>query len=94
MSENPQIDGCFPGNKGGRDSAPERQKIRKGGFLYNAAQLAGKTAVGLGVGITVGVGVLAAVAVAEVTIPSVLVFNALGLTGGALGFLQGTRTLK
>lgn len=66
----------------------------KSHFLYNLANLAGKTAVGLGVGITAGVGVLAAVAVAEIAIPSVLVFNALGLTGGALGFLHGTKSLK
>jgi hypothetical protein len=69
-------------------------KNEKSNFLYNFANLAGKTALGLGVGITVGVGVLAAVAAAEVVIPSVLVFNALGLTGGALGFLSGTKTLK
>jgi hypothetical protein len=56
--------------------------------------LAGKTALGLGVGITAGIGVLAAVAVAEVTIPAILIFKALGLTGGAIGFLQGTRSLK
>jgi hypothetical protein len=80
--------------QGERNKEHGPDKNRKGYFLYNLANLAGKTAVGLGVGITVGVGVLAAVAAAEVTIPAVLVFNALGLTGGALGFLHGTRNLK
>jgi hypothetical protein len=78
--------------RGDREHDPD--KNRNGNFLYNVAQLAGKTAAGLGLGITVGIGVLAAVAAAEVTIPAVLIFNALGLTGGALGFLHGTRNLK
>ncbi|MBI4766578.1 MAG: hypothetical protein HY787_18590 [Deltaproteobacteria bacterium] len=69
-------------------------KNKKGNFLYNLGNLAGKTAVGLGVGITAGVGVMAAIAVAEITIPAAIIFNALGLTGGALGFLHGTRSLK
>jgi hypothetical protein len=91
MNEKFKSDGYLQG-EGNKEHSPDNN--RKGHFLYNLANLAGKTAVGLGVGITVGVGVLAAVAVAEVTIPAVLVFNALGLTGGALGFLHGTRNLK
>jgi hypothetical protein len=78
----------------GEKNSADPDKNEKGRFVYNLANLAGKTAVGLGLGITAGVGVLVAVAVAEVAIPSVLVFNALGLTGGALGFLHGTRSLK
>ena len=80
--------------QGQENREPDLAKNRKGHFLYNLGNLAGKTAVGLGVGITAGVGVMAAIAVAEVVIPSVIVFNALGLTGGALGFLHGTRNLK
>lgn len=62
--------------------------------VYNVAMLAGKTAVGLGVGVSLGVGALAAAAFAEVAIPAILTFKALGLTGGALGFLYGAKDLK
>ena len=93
MSEKLQSnDSSFGPDRG--NTAPKLQKDRNGHFLHNFAQLAGKTALGLGVGITAGVGVLAAIAAAEITIPAALIFNALGLTGGALGFLQGTKTLK
>jgi hypothetical protein len=43
------------------------------------------------VGVTIGIGALAAAAVAEVTIPAILTFKALGVTGGALGFLKGAK---
>ena len=67
----------------------------KGGdVIYKGAMLAGKTAAGLGVGISLGVGALLVAAIAEVAIPAILTFKALGLTGGALGFLYGAKDLK
>ena len=65
-----------------------------GGIVYNVAMLAGKTAMGLGVGVSLGVGALAAAAIAEVAIPAILTFKALGLTGAALGFISGAKGLK
>jgi hypothetical protein len=46
------------------------------------------------VGACLGVGALAVAAVAEVAIPAILTFKALGLTCGAMGFLKGARDLK
>ena len=57
---------------------------------HKAAVMAGTTAVGR-VGVCVGVGALAAAAIAEVALPAILMFKALALTGGALGFLKGAR---
>ena len=72
-----------------------RDYDEKGGdSVYKVAMLAGKTAVGLGVGISLGIGALAVAAIAEVAIPAILTFKALGLTGGALGFLYGAKDLK
>jgi hypothetical protein len=56
--------------------------------------LAGNTVVGVGVGACLGVGALAVAAIAEVAIPAILTFQALGLTCGAMGFLKGARDLK
>jgi len=71
------------------------QDSEKGGdAFYKAAMLAGKTAAGLGLGVSLGVGALLLAAVAEVAIPAILTFKALGLTGGALGFLSGAKDLK
>ncbi len=64
------------------------------GAASTVATVAGTTAVGLGVGLTLGVGALAAAAVAEVAIPAVLTFKALGLTCSALGFCKGAKDLK
>jgi hypothetical protein len=67
----------------------------KGGdVVYKVAMLAGKTVAGLGLGVSLGVGALLLAAVAEVAIPAILTFKALGLTGGALGFLSGAKDLK
>lgn len=67
----------------------------KGGdTVYKVAMLAGKTVAGLGMGVSLGIGALLLAAVAEVAIPAVLTFKALGLTGGALGFLSGAKDLK
>ena len=72
-----------------------RDYDEKGGdSVYKVAMLAGKTAAGLGVGISLGIGALAVAAIAEVAIPAILTFKALGLTGGALGFLYGAKDLK
>jgi len=93
MSEKLQgDDSSFDPKKGNTD--PKPQENRNGQFLVNLAQLAGETAVGLGVGISAGIGVMAAISAAEIVIPAALIFNALGLTGGAIGFLAGTRKLK
>ena len=67
---------------------------RRKNLSYKVASLAGKTIAGAGVGIIMGIGVVAAAAVAEVVIPAVLTFKALGLTGGALGFLHGAKDFK
>jgi len=72
-----------------------RDYDEKGGdSVYKVAMLAGKTVAGLGVGISLGIGALAVAAIAEVAIPAILTFKALGLTGGALGFLYGAKDLK
>jgi hypothetical protein len=67
---------------------------KSGDAVYKVAMLAGKTAAGLGVGVSLGVGALLVAAFAEVAIPAILTFKALGLTGGALGFLYGAKDLK
>ena len=73
----------------------DRNCDEKGGdVVYKATMLAGKTAAGLGIGVSLGVGALLLAAVAEVAIPAILTFKALGLTGGALGFLFGAKDLK
>jgi hypothetical protein len=69
----------------------ERKEVAVHNVAHKAAVMAGTTAVGLGVGVTVGVGALAAAAIAEVAIPAILMFKALALTGGALGFLKGAK---
>jgi len=67
----------------------------KGGeVVHKVAMLAGKTVAGLGLGVSLGVGALLIAAVAEVAIPAIVTFKALGLTGGALGFLYGAKDLK
>ena len=68
--------------------------VKGGDVIYKAAMLAGKTAAGLGVGVSLGIGALLLAAFAEVAIPAILTFKALGLTGGAVGFLYGAKDLK
>lgn len=67
---------------------------KNGDAVYKAAMLAGKTVAGLGMGVSLGIGALLIAAIAEVAIPAILTFKALGLTGGALGFLYGAKDLK
>lgn len=67
----------------------------KGGdVVYKVAMLAGKTVAGLGLGVSLGIGALLLAGIAEIAIPAILTFKALGLTGGALGFLHGAKGLK
>ena len=67
---------------------------KEGNTAYKVTMLLGKTAVGLGVGGCLGIGALAAAAIAEIAIPAILTFKALGLTCSALGFLKGAKDLK
>jgi len=68
---------------------------QKGGdVVYQVAMLAGKTVAGIGVGVSLGIGALLLAAIAEVAIPAILTFKALGLAGGAFGFLHGAKNLK
>ncbi|MEI7635837.1 MAG: hypothetical protein WCJ37_00905 [Syntrophus sp. (in: bacteria)] len=55
------------------------------------AMMGGKAVVGLGTGVVLGVGVLSVAAVAEVALPVILTFKALGVTCGALGLVKGAK---
>ena len=59
--------------------------------VRKVATLGGKAVVGLGTGVFLGVGVLSVAAIAEVALPVILTFKALGLTGGALGLVKGAK---
>ncbi len=59
--------------------------------IHTACMIVGKTAAGLGVGIATGIGLVVIAAAAEVAVPALLVLKALGLTGGAFGFLKGIK---
>ena len=61
------------------------------GTVRKVATMGGKAVVGLGTGVILGAGVLSLAAVAEVAIPVLLTFKALGLTGGALGLVKGAK---
>ena len=82
MAENKNCKGC------------EKKELVVLSAARTATVLAGNAAVGLGIGVTVGLGALVVAAVAEAAIPAILTFQALGLAGGALGFLKGARELK
>jgi hypothetical protein len=92
MNNKLDIDGYDLPQKEGHKAC--RNCAVKSSFLYGVTRLAGKTVVGLGVGVTLGVGALAVASVAEVAIPAILTFKALGLTGSALGFLHGAKDFK
>ncbi|MEI7673861.1 MAG: hypothetical protein WCK00_17285 [Deltaproteobacteria bacterium] len=55
------------------------------------ATMGGKAVVGLGTGVVLGVGALSVAAIAEVALPAILTFKALGVTCGALGLLKGAK---
>lgn len=59
--------------------------------LLKAGLVTGNTAAGLGVGVVSGIGLVIGAAFAEVAVPAFLVLKALGLTGGAMGFLRGLK---
>jgi hypothetical protein len=58
---------------------------------HRAAMLVGKTAAGLGVGVVAGIGMVVAAGAVEVLVPAFLLLKAFGLTGGAVGFVQGLK---
>ena len=59
--------------------------------VRKVATMGGKAVVGLGTGVVLGVGVLSAAAIAEVALPVILTFKALGVTCGALGLVKGAK---
>jgi hypothetical protein len=59
--------------------------------LRKIAVMGGKAVAGLGTGVCLGVGVLSVAAVAEVALPVILTFKALGVTCGALGLVKGAK---
>ena len=58
---------------------------------HRAAMLVGKTAAGLGIGVVAGIGMVVAASAVEVLVPAFLLLKAFGLTGGAVGFVQGLK---
>ncbi len=59
--------------------------------IHTACSVVGKTVAGLGVGVVAGISLVVAAAAVEVAVPAILVLKALGLTGGALGFVTGIK---
>ena len=59
--------------------------------IHTACSVVGKTAAGLGVGVVAGITMVVVAAAAEVAVPALLLLKALGLTGGALGFVTGIK---
>jgi len=59
--------------------------------VLKVATLGGKAVVGLGTGVVLGVGMLSVAAIAEVALPAILTFKALGVTCGALGLVKGAK---
>jgi hypothetical protein len=68
-----------------------RECAKKKGAVRKVAVMGGKAVVGLGAGVCLGVGVLSVAAIAEVALPVILTFKALGLTGGAIGLVKGAK---
>ncbi len=58
---------------------------------HRAAMLVGKTAAGLGAGVVAGIGMVVAASAVEVLVPAFLLLKAFGLTGAAVGFVQGLK---
>ena len=59
--------------------------------IHTACSIVGKTIAGLGVGVVTGISLVVFAAAAEVAVPALLLLKALGLTGGALGFVTGIK---
>jgi len=59
--------------------------------VRKVAMMGGKAVAGLGTGVCLGVGVLSVAAIAEVALPVILTFKALGVTCGALGLVKGAK---
>lgn len=59
--------------------------------IHTACSVVGKTAAGLGIGVVTGLSLVVVAAAAEVAVPALLLLKALGLTGGALGFVTGIK---
>jgi len=65
--------------------------LEKEATMQRAGLVLGNTAAGLGLGVAAGIGTIIVASVAEVVIPAFLIIKALGLTGGAFGFLRGIK---
>ncbi|MEI6205396.1 MAG: hypothetical protein WCP20_01305 [Desulfuromonadales bacterium] len=59
--------------------------------IHTACSVFGKTVAGLGVGVVTGISLIVVASAAEVAVPAILLLKALGLTGGALGFVNGIK---
>lgn len=59
--------------------------------IHTACSLFGKTVAGVGIGVVTGITLVVAATAAEIAVPALLALKALGLTGGALGFLRGIK---
>ena len=59
--------------------------------IHTACSILGNTTAGLGIGVAAALSLVVAAAAAEVAVPAILVLKALGLTGGAIGFLKGIK---
>ncbi|MFZ4440293.1 MAG: hypothetical protein ACOYOS_17855 [Syntrophales bacterium] len=59
--------------------------------VLKVATMGGKAVVGLGTGVVLGVGMLSVAAIAEIALPAILTFKALGVTCGALGLVKGAK---
>ncbi|MEI6212883.1 MAG: hypothetical protein WCP10_02160 [Desulfuromonadales bacterium] len=72
-------------------SAVEEEYYEELSTGHRAALLVGKTAAGLGVGVVAGIGMVVAASAIEVLVPAFLLLKAFGLTGAAVGFVQGLK---
>ena len=59
--------------------------------IHTACSILGNTTAGLGLGVAAAISLVVVAAAAEVAVPAILVLKALGLTGGAIGFLKGIK---
>lgn len=59
--------------------------------IHTACSIVGKALAGVGIGVVGGIGLVVAAAAADVAVPALLLLKAFGLTGGALGFVNGIK---